>query len=63
MKEKFVEGVRVNSPAHGVGVVHAITTDKTFPVIIKYYKYKVVNYYYSQEGINNVNADDLIKKI
>lgn len=63
MTETFVAGDRVKSAIHGSGSVHTITTDQTYPVIIKFDKYKVINYYYSQEGINNVDQDDLIKKL
>ena len=62
MKQDFVVGDKVNSISHGSGAVHLITNDQTYPVIIKFDRYKIVNYYYTQEGVNNVNQDDIITK-
>lgn len=62
MSEEFSIGDAVVNATHGPGSVHLITNDKTFPVIVKFKKYPVINYYYSQDGEGLTRESGTIKK-
>jgi len=62
---KFKVGDPVMGSIKGQGKVHQITTDKDYPVIVRFQgdpRYDLMNYYYSLEGKGLTEAFGTITK-
>ena len=61
-ENQYELGEKVISALHGIGKVHVITADKDYPVVVKFNRYPIANYYYSQNGDGLDSSCGTIKK-